>query len=51
MHRKLLSEDLKGGDGMGQVGTDGRVINLKLMWFKDWCGIAWFGLGTSGGHL
>ena len=29
MHRKILSGDLKGGDGMGQVGTDGNKRGLR----------------------
>lgn len=29
MHKKNLSVDPKGGDGIGQVGNDERVINSK----------------------
>jgi hypothetical protein len=29
MHRKFLSVHPKGGDDRDQVGTDGRVINIK----------------------
>jgi hypothetical protein len=35
MHRKFLSGDLKGGEGMAQVGADWRVVVCLFSWLYN----------------
>jgi len=40
-----LSENLKGRNHLGDLGTDGRILQQGL---KMWTGFIWLRIGTSG---
>ena len=54
VHTEFWWRNLKAGDDLEDLGTDGRLI---LKWiFKKWDGVvrtgwSWLRIGTGGGHL
>jgi hypothetical protein len=51
---KFWSENIKGGDYLGGIGLDRRIIFkciLKKLGMKVWIGFIWLQIGYNGGHL
>jgi hypothetical protein len=51
MHTRFQLENLKGRDHLEDLGTDGKIMDLRQTSGKAWNGCIWLRIGTNGRFL